>query len=152
MLLPPRRSWAVCAALLAALGLGGCASHPTSLYYWGDYQPQVYEYLVAADQKGPEAQLQVLEQTAAEAQSRGEALPPGFNAHRGLLYLKAGQADKAQAAFLAEETQYPESKPYMQFLLKKSGSVSTADSSGSSSVPQPAQPAAAAAEVTHEAR
>lgn len=105
--------------VVMALSLGGCASQHKSLYYWGDYQPQVYDYFVAGDRKGPEAQLQALELTAQKAQSKGEALPPGFNAHRGLLYLKVGQGDKARTAFLTEKVQYPESASYMDFLLKK---------------------------------
>ncbi|MGQ0698852.1 MAG: DUF4810 domain-containing protein [Panacagrimonas sp.] len=104
-------------AVMLASALAGCATKPQPLYHWGDYQPQVYAYF-KGDGESPEAQQSKLEATAQQAQAKGAALPPGFNAHLGLLYLKAGQADKARTAFRTEEAQFPESKPYMDFLLK----------------------------------
>lgn len=103
--------------ILSLMLLCGCATQPRNLYYWGDYQPQVYNYF-KGDGQSPQQQLDKLERTAQKAQARGEALPPGFNAHLGLLYLKNGDAGRAQQAFMAEEAQFPESKPYMDFLLK----------------------------------
>lgn len=104
------------AVVLAALLLSGCVTPEKPLYYWGDYQPVVYSHFRG---DAPEAQRVKLEQTAHLAQSRGEAVPPGFNAHLGLLYLNTGQLDQAQGAFQAEATLFPESKPYMDFLLRK---------------------------------
>lgn len=106
------------AALTLALALAGCATPSRSLYYWGDYQPQVYAYF-KGDGESPEAQRTKLEATAQQAQAKGEALPPGFHAHLGLLYLKAGQVEQARRAFQTEEAQFPESKPYMDFLLRR---------------------------------
>lgn len=88
------------------------------MYYWGDYQPQVYNYF-AGDSQSVEAQQIKLEATAQQAQAKGLPLPPGFNAHLGLLYLKSGQAEKAELAFQTEKAQFPESTPYIDFLLKK---------------------------------
>lgn len=104
--------------VLAAVLLGGCVTPTKSLYYWGDYQPQVYAYF-KGDGESPEAQRTKLEATAQQAHAKGEALPPGFHAHLGLLYLKAGQVDRARRSFLTEESEFPESKPYMDFLLRK---------------------------------
>jgi hypothetical protein len=104
------------AVVLAAGLLSGCVTPEKPLYYWGDYQQVVYSHFKGG---APEAQRARLEQTAHLAQSRGEALPPGFNAHLGLLYLNTGQLDKAQGAFQAEAALFPESRPYMEFLLKK---------------------------------
>ncbi|MGQ0502141.1 MAG: DUF4810 domain-containing protein [Panacagrimonas sp.] len=105
-------------ALIVAVAATGCATPPKTLYYWGDYQPQVYAHL-KGDGTSLDAQRIKLEATAQLAQAKGDPLPPGFNAHLGLLYLKAGQADKARTAFQLEEAQFPESKAYMDFLLKK---------------------------------
>ncbi|WP_205527251.1 DUF4810 domain-containing protein [Solimonas sp. K1W22B-7] len=103
-------------AVLLAATLAGCVTPQKTLYYWGDYQPVVYSHFKG---DSPEAQQVRLEQIAQRAQSRGEALPPGFNAHLGLLYLNTGQLDKARGAFEAEETLFPEAKPYMDFLLAR---------------------------------
>lgn len=110
-----RLRWSGLAAV-AALMLAGCQTPQKSLYYWGDYQPAVYSQLKG---QPAEAQQQRLELTAQQAQSRGESLPPGFNAHLGLLYLNTGQLDRARGAFEAEATLFPESRPYMNFLLSK---------------------------------
>ena len=106
------------ACVVVASMVTGCVTQPKPLYHWDDYQPEVYAYF-KGDGTSPEAQLIKLEASAQKAQAKGEALPPGFNAHLGLLYLKAGQCDKAQAAFQTEEAQFPESREYMGFLLKK---------------------------------
>lgn len=98
-------------------GLSGCATSPQTLYYWGDYQPQVYAYFKGESQNR-EAQQAALQQAAQKAAAEGKALPPGFNAHLGLLYLKAGQPEKAQTAFRTEEVSFPESRAYIDFLLE----------------------------------
>lgn len=99
-----------------AIMLFGCASQPKTLYYWGDYQPQVYAYF-KGDGASAQQQQQALEQIAVKAHAKGAALPPGFNAHLGLLYLREGQPAQARSAFMAEEAEFPESKPYMDFLI-----------------------------------
>lgn len=105
--------------VMAVALLTGCATQPKSLYYWGDYQPSVYGYFKGDGTGSPEEQIIKLEATSQRAHAEGEALPPGFNAHLGLLYLKAGRVDQAQQAFRTEEAEFPESKPYMDFLLSK---------------------------------
>lgn len=104
------------AAALAAL-LAGCAQPARPLYHWEGYQRQVYEHL-KGEAAGPQAQLDVLQSQAEKARAAGAALPPGFRAHMGLLYMQLGRADEARQALLAEKTAFPESAPYMDFLLK----------------------------------
>lgn len=103
--------------LIVLAGLTGCAQPPKSLYHWEDYQRQLYEYL-KKDRSGPEEQLQVLTAQAEKARSQGAALPPGFRAHLGMLYLQLGRVDEARAHFEAEKAAFPESTVYMDFLLK----------------------------------
>lgn len=112
------------AVMVMVATLSGCVTPQKTLYYWGDYQPAVYSHFKG---DAAEAQQVKLEQTAHQAQSRGEAVPPGFNAHLGLLYLNTGQLDKAKAAFQAEATLFPESRPYMDFLLGKFAAQAVGD-------------------------
>lgn len=114
-----RRKWHASLAGGAAILLAGCVTQAKPLYYWGDYQPAVYDYFKGDGSASPEEQIARLELTAQQAHSRGDALPPGFNAHLGLLYLKAGRLDQARQAFRTEEAEFPESKPYMDFFLVK---------------------------------
>ena len=101
---------------LLLIGLAGCASKP-ALYEWGSYQPQVYAYFQA--EGGVEAQLTALEADLQKMRAAGKNPPPGFHAHLGLLYSHLGKADQMVQAFRTEQTLYPESRAYMDFLLKK---------------------------------
>lgn len=103
---------------VAALLAGGCASKPVPLYYWGDYQKQVYAGL-RNEGSSPEEQIAGLEKTVQQARSEGKALPPGFHAQLGMLYLNTGKADQVQQEFETEKTNFPESAGFMDFLLGK---------------------------------
>ncbi len=106
----------ICLAALAALLLAGCANRAQPLYYWGDFQSQQYSYFKG--EKGPEDGIQNLEKIREEAKSRGKALPPGLQAHLGLLYGQTGRTDMLEQNLLAERQQFPESSVYVDFLLK----------------------------------
>ena len=104
---------------LAALAVGllaGCATRPQPLYYWGDYPGLTYSYFQNA--KGAQEQIQALEALREKARARGQALPPGYRAHMGMLYAKAGQPDKSADAISAEKAHFPESASFMDFLLR----------------------------------
>lgn len=105
------------AAAGAALLLVGCAQPVKPLYHWEGYQRQVYEHL-RNDASTPEQQMTVLQAQAEKARAAGAALPPGFRAHLGMLYLKLGRPDEARDALEAEKKAFPESAQYMDFLLK----------------------------------
>jgi len=106
----------ICLAALTALLLAGCANRPQPLYYWGDFQSQQYAYFKG--EKGPEDGILSLEKIREEAKSRGKALPPGLQAHLGLLYGQTGRTDMLEQNLLAERQQFPESSVYVNFLLK----------------------------------
>ncbi|WP_043461453.1 DUF4810 domain-containing protein [Azohydromonas australica] len=106
------------AAALALAGLmAGCANRPASLYQWEGYQRQVYEHLKGEGATASD-QLSLLEAQAEKARAGGAALPPGFRAHLGLLYLQLDRPDEARQALEAEKAAFPESAHYMDFLLK----------------------------------
>ncbi|QDH17699.1 DUF4810 domain-containing protein [Swingsia samuiensis] len=108
--------------LIAGLvSLTGCSGGERPLYYWGDYQKQLYSYF--EKKTSPEEQIIDLEKNIQKAQSKNLSLPPGYYAHLGLLYSETGQYEKAQTAFLTEEKIFPESKTYMDFLLKSSANL-----------------------------
>lgn len=104
----------ICAVVTAAL-LTACAQQQP-LYQWGRYEPQVYEYL-----KGEpiEAQIAALEEDRQKALASGQKLPPGFEAHLGLLYSRAGQDERFQEALNSEKQRFPESTTYVDSLLSK---------------------------------
>jgi hypothetical protein len=104
-------------ASLAAATLMGCAARPKTLYQWQGYQRQVYEFL-KGDGSTPADQLAELQKDAEKARADGAALPPGFRAHLGLLYVRMGRYAEARQMLEAEKAAFPESTQYMDFVLK----------------------------------
>lgn len=102
---------------LVTVGVSGCATAPQSLYYWGDYQAQVYEGFKG--ETSQEEQIHKLEETQAKAASAGKPVPPGFNAHVGFLYGLIGRADEMVSHFSSEKKLFPESAVYIDFLMLK---------------------------------
>ncbi len=113
---PYRRGLRLLGGCMLISVLGACAQPPT-LYNWKSYQPEVYAYL-KEDGADYAAQAQVLEQNIETARSANQSLPPGFHAHLGMLYLKLGNGEKAVEQLQSEKLAFPESAPFMDFLLR----------------------------------
>lgn len=110
-----------CAALAAcglALFITGCAQPVKPLYHWDGYQRQIYEHLKGESQD-PTAQLLQLQTLADRAKAAGNALPPGYRAHMALVQLRLGRDAEAAQWLAAEKASFPESTPYMDFLLAR---------------------------------
>jgi len=107
----------IASMIVLCAGLSACATGPQPLYYWGNYQPQVYESFKG--ETGQEEQIQKLQETQAKASATGKAVPPGFNAHVGLLYGQLGRSDEMISHLLSEKKLFPESATYIDFLLVK---------------------------------
>ncbi|MBK4784120.1 MAG: DUF4810 domain-containing protein [Pantoea sp. Pent] len=108
------------AALIAAGVLAGCAPKgPEPIDYWGDYQQQVYSYY--QKDSDPQKQIDALNLDIEKAKAVNKPVAPGLHAQLGLLYAKNGNTDKAFSQFALEKQLFPESAPYMDFLMKKKG-------------------------------
>lgn len=98
--------------------LSGCGNEPKPMYYWSDYQGKMYSYL--KDGGGDaEKSIAEMEKLAEESKAQNLPLAPGFNAHLGLLNLKAGHDEKFRFYLEEEKRLFPESSNYISFLLKK---------------------------------
>ena len=108
--------WMRCSAALAlASALTACATAPSSLYSWNGYSNHVYSYL--KNEASPEEQVLAMEKGVQEAGAKGRALPPGYYAHLGLMYLNSGRTDQALNAWAHEKASFPESAPYIDYLI-----------------------------------
>lgn len=108
-------NWRPIAGLLILLLLSGCASQPT-LYRWGDYDSQLYSHLQNTGSLAQQiAALEKTLNTGNQARNPG----PGLHAHLGLLYGKSGREDLMHKHWEAEKLLYPESAPYLDFLLQR---------------------------------
>lgn len=116
----------VLSALTVLLVFAGCAQRTPPLYMWEAFPRHQYDVLIRAGGSFDE-QILKLEAHAKKAKAANAALPPGFRAHLGMLYLNAGSVDKTREFWHAEKQAFPESSPYMDQLLKQlNPSASTA--------------------------
>lgn len=104
--------------LLAATVLAGCATEPKTIYSWDNYQPTLYQYY-QQDKTSPEEQITALNLALEKAKAKNKPVPPGLHAQLGLLYANTGRGSEARQQFETEKAQFPESAPYMDFLLSK---------------------------------
>ncbi|WJV53886.1 DUF4810 domain-containing protein [Pectobacteriaceae bacterium CE90] len=104
--------------LLTISALAGCASAPKTTYSWDNYQSTLYQYY-QQDKASPEEQIASLNKSLDIAKAKNKPVPPGLHAQLGLLYAKTGNTGNARQQFEAEKTQFPESAPFMDFLLSK---------------------------------
>jgi hypothetical protein len=105
-------------ACALALFITGCAQPVKPLYHWDGYQRQIYEHL-KGEVQDPFAQLAQLQTFADRAKAAGNALPPGYRAHLALVQLRLGRDAEAAQWLAAEKASFPESTPYMDFLLSR---------------------------------
>ena len=99
-----------------AVMLAGCMTEP--LYYWGNYEDQLYLYLKG---ESPGNQIEILQKDLGRIVSGGKNAPPGFFAHLGMLYSEMGNDTEAIANFRMEKSLFPEAAPLMDYLLQKYG-------------------------------
>lgn len=123
-------------AVAAVAGLlSACAQQPKPMYSWQSYQPSVYAYL-KDDGADYAVQAQALEKNIETARSANAELPPGFRAHLGMLYLKMGDGDKGVEQLQGEKVAFPESTPFMDFLMRNAGKAQAQQPAASPSVEQ----------------
>lgn len=132
-------------AALAGL-LSACVQQPKPMYSWQSYQPSVYAYL-KDDGADSTLQIQALEKNIETARAANVELPPGFRAHLGMLYLKTGDGDKGVEQLQGEKVAFPESAPFMDFLMRnvgkpKDAAAAAAADPAATSTPAAGSPAA----------
>jgi hypothetical protein len=99
--------------------LFGCGTTPRqgSLYSWGSYEAGVFAHINR--ESDPHTQIGIMERELQEILASGKNIPPGFNAHIGILYSETGNHAGASAYFRMEKTLFPESAVFMDFLLAR---------------------------------
>lgn len=103
--------------ILLIVGLFGCQSSKP-LYYWGNYEDLLYSRFVNPGEADPATQSIKLSQDIQIAQDNGQRVPPGIYAHLGYMLYLQGQYDAALQALETEKALYPESKIFVDRMLK----------------------------------
>jgi hypothetical protein len=103
------------AAPVLVWALAGCATNHQR-YDWGSYDPSLYAYY-----KDPTKEAALAESLAAvisTADSNHALVPPGIYAEYGYLQLQEGKNVAAVELFKQEEAHWPESKIFMDRMIK----------------------------------
>lgn len=106
-------------ALAACISLlTGCANtKEPPLYGWRGYEKNLDAYF-RADKSGADEQLKAMQDDQKVLQAEGKALPPGYQAHMGLLHGRKGDLESFRNQLEAEKQQFPESAGFMDFLMR----------------------------------
>ena len=97
------------------VALCGCVTNHYT-YDWGDYDPSMYAYY-----KNPAKVGQFSDSLAAiikAGDAQGVKVPPGIYAEYGYLKLQQGKNSEAVGLFEQEEQHWPESKVFMERMIK----------------------------------
>lgn len=96
----------------------GCATQQEQ-YHWGSYEQLVYLMYAQPGESTPEVQIERLTRDRQKARKQGKPIPPGVNAHMGMMYAALGNTGQALAAFEEEKRLYPESRVFMDGMIKR---------------------------------
>lgn len=105
------------ALLAGACLMTACAPVSPPLYYWGDYQPSLYQHHKLGV-TNYSAQITSLEAIVARAQAQGQSVPPGLHAHLGMRYFNTGREPEAREQFAMEKQLFPESGHFVDYVMK----------------------------------
>lgn len=103
------------------LALVGCGGGNPSLYRWGVFPQQTYNYMSEKSKVSPLEQIALLEKDIEKSKAENRAVPPGLYAHLGLLNLDIQNSQQAAMYFQLEKQVYPESTVLMNRLLQRMG-------------------------------
>ena len=102
-----------------AILMAGCVTTQDK-YNWGDYDPALYGYYKSPAKVGE--LTAALDADIKTSDSHNVPAAPGLRAEYGYLLLQQGKAPEAILAFQGEETQWPESKVFMDHMIQVAAS------------------------------
>jgi hypothetical protein len=89
------------------------------LYNWRGYDDAVYSYTKNSDEKSTERLIKIYEKLINNSGGTREVPPPGICADYGYLLIKKGETEKGKELLTKEITLYPESKVFIERILKR---------------------------------
>ena len=115
----------VLALIALSLVLVGCGDGATSLFRWGEFPHQTYNYMSERSKVSPLEQIARLEKDIEKSKAENRAVPPGLYGHLGLLNLDIQNSQRAVMYFQLEKQVYPESTVLMNRLLQRMGATNS---------------------------
>jgi hypothetical protein len=100
---------------ILVLSAAGCVTQHQH-YNWGSYDPSLYDYYKNPTKVG---ELSATLQAVIDAADKDHApVPPGIYAEYGYLQMQQGKNQSAVNLFKQEESHWPESKVFMERMIK----------------------------------
>jgi hypothetical protein len=103
--------------LLPAFLLVSCSSQKP-LYSWENYNQASYNYLKNSDEKSTQQLIETYQKIIDKQKGTRAAVPPGLYADYGFILLQANKTDQGKAMLKKEIELYPESKVFIDRILK----------------------------------
>lgn len=89
-----------------------------SLYTWGKYEQTSYSYLKNTNEKSTQKLIEMYKKIIEKQKGLRGVVPPGIYADYGFILLQAQQTEEGKSMLLKEITLYPESKIFIDRILK----------------------------------
>lgn len=89
------------------------------LYNWKGYDDAVYAYTKNSDEKSVENLIVIYEKLIKNSGGSRQVTPPGVCADYGYLLIKKGEIEKGKELLQKETILYPESKVFVDQILKR---------------------------------
>lgn len=88
------------------------------LYSWDKYETTSYNYLKNADEKSTQELIESYKNIIENQKGSRGVVPPGIYADYGFILLMANKTEEGKAMLLQEVALYPESKIFIDRILK----------------------------------
>jgi hypothetical protein len=102
----------------AGLFLASCAPTTKPLYTWGQYEDASYAYLKKNDEKTTQQLIATYQKLIDEQDGSRKVTPPGIYADYGFILIQTGKTKEGKALLEKEIALYPESKVFIERILK----------------------------------
>lgn len=89
------------------------------LYNWKGYDDAVYAYTKNSDENSTEHLIAVYEKLINKPGGTRKTPPPGVCADYGYILIKKGEIAKGKDLLIKETILYPESKPFIDRIIKR---------------------------------
>jgi len=101
----------------SVLLLASCTTQKP-LYSWGKYEITSYNYLKNSDEKSTQELIETYQKIIEKQKGSRGVVPPGIYADYGFILLQANRTEEGKAMLLKEVSIYPESKIFIDRILK----------------------------------
>ncbi|MDP4209819.1 MAG: DUF4810 domain-containing protein [Bacteroidota bacterium] len=103
--------------LLTMLLLASCQNQK-SLYSWSKYETTSYDFLKNKDEKSTQKLIESYQAIIEKQEGSRKVVPPGIYADYGFILIQSGKAEQGKAMLQKEVAIYPESKVFVERILK----------------------------------